>query len=261
MNKWYLDGISDTGETFIGYSADLSWKSLGLSYASCLEFDGRHTPVTTTDLFSKYPPKQQQNGITWSSNGLECSGDWYEPLAEALPPQTLYQDEQGAVVWHCLQPLSMMNLQSSSLNFTGLGYVEQLELTILPWHLPMRELHWGRFLSSDAYLVWIEWRGIQPLTLIYLNGTALEDATMTDFGVFWNGGGLYLHDQIVLREGPLVKTALADIPGIRSLFPQQILYTNERKWRSRGTLSYDGTMHTGWVIHEVVRFHHHAQNN
>ena len=254
MNKWYLDGISEAGETFIGYSAEVSWKSLGLSYASRLEFDGQRAPATATDFFRSRQPQAAGRSLTWTSKRLSCSGTWHTALADALPPLTLYDSSQGKIIWHCLQPLSEMHVQTSDRKFNGLGYVERLEMTMLPWHLPIRELRWGRFLASDVYLVWIEWRGPHPLTLAYVNGTALDDVQIAESGITWNSGGLELNDQIVLREGPLIHTALAGFPGIQALFPKCILDTDERKWRSRGILSHKGKTHTGWAVHEIVRF-------
>jgi hypothetical protein len=256
LHKWYLDGIAETGETFIGYWAELAWQSFGLPYASCLEFDGRHAPVTQTHVLRENPPQYTEAGVTWASNGLACAGNW-QPLAAEIPPLTLYADETGVVIWRCLHPLAQARIQSAMLHFTGLGYVEQLELTILPWRLPMRELHWGRFLSSDAYVVWIEWRGDHPLTIVYLNGISVGNVMVTTSALAWEGGGLELDDTVVLRDGLLIKTALARVPGLRALFPKTILHTRECKWRSRGTLSSHGTVHTGWAIHEIVQF----QNN
>ena len=62
-------------------------------------------------------------------------------------------------------------------------------------------------------------------------------------------------DRQVLREGPLLRTALSNLPGIQTLLPLRSLHTYECKWLSRGRLKEDGSESgRGWTIHEVVRF-------
>jgi hypothetical protein len=254
LDKWYLDCITDSGQTVIGYSAELEWKSFTISYASYLAFDGKQAPYSKTSLFREHPPKATIEGITWNSNGLSCGGHW-KPLQAKFPtPLTLYQDKSGSVIWHCLQPLCEVDVTLDGNNYTGLGYVERLKMSIEPWHLPIKELRWGRFLSKDTCLVWIEWRGPKPLTLVYLNGIELDNVNVTDFLLSWDKGHLALCDQVVLRNGPLVKTALAKIPGVRSLFPGSVCQMKECKWRSAGELLHKGQSFKGWAIHEIVQF-------
>ena len=53
---------------------------------------------------------------------------------------------------------------------SGLGYAERLVLTIPPWKLPIETLRWGRFLSPSDWIVWIDWQGEHPQTIVYRNG-------------------------------------------------------------------------------------------
>jgi len=253
LNKWYLDCVSETGQTFIAYSAELAWRSLGLSYASCLEFDGIHRPFTRTTPGLGGLPTLAPGEITWASEGASCSGCWRPVFTHPISPVNLYQDDAGSVVWHCLAPLSQVSISREGAEFAGLGYVEHLEITVAPWRLPIEELHWGRFLAPNTYAVWIEWRGLHALNLVYVNGQRVESVNVSSSTLSWEGGSLALSEQVFLRNGPLVNTALSNIPGARSLFPKSVLDTDERKWRSRGELSLDGETHSGWAIHEVVR--------
>lgn len=258
LNKWYLDCITDSGETFIGYDAHVTWKSFGLSYASCVEFDGIGHPATRTVLGNSSPPTHEANHIHWNQARLGCSGHW-QPLSAELPPITLYQSSEGSVVWHCLQPLCKSTVQHNEKTLIGLGYAEYLQMSLPPWHLPIQELHWGRFLSAGAYIVWIHWRGSHPLTFVHLNGHQVEGVSITASSLSWPNGSLALTEHAVLRDGPLIKTVLSGVPGLRSLFPRSLLHTRECKWRSRGMLTHKGQKHTGWALHEIVHFYHKEQ--
>ncbi len=253
LDKWYLDCVSEIGQTFIAYSAELAWRSVGLSYASCLELDGMQTASARTSLGSERLPTLATGEIRWASQGLSCSGCWRPLVPEAVRPIHLYQDDAGAVLWHCIAPLSEVGISREGAAFGGLGYAEHLSMTLAPWRLPIEELQWGRFLAPDTYVVWIQWRGSHPLNLVYVNGQRVRSVDVSSSTLSWKGGRLVLSEQVVLRKGPLVNTALAKVPGARSLFPRSVLYTDERKWRSRGKLDLDGRTRLGWAIHEVVR--------
>ena len=253
LDKWYLDCVSEAGQTFIAYSAKLAWRSLALSYASCLESNSVHRPVTRTRLGFGDLPTLARGEITWALQGTACCGRWRPLVADAIPPVTLYEDDSGSVVWHCLGPLSEVSINRDGAELGGLGYVEYLALAMAPWRLPIEELQWGRFVAPDTYAVWIEWRGPVPLNLVYVNGLRVEPVKVSSSTLSWEGGSLRLSEQLILRQGPLIETALSSIPGARSLFPKSVLETHERKWRSRGELSLNGETHKGWVIHEVVR--------
>jgi len=255
LKKWYLDCISDKGRTFIGYSAEVAWNALAFSYASYLSSGVIAKKQSKTSLIREKSPKiTSEKIITWKSDRLRCSGSWHPHLSNKLSPLRLYEDETGFLSWHCLQPVSKAHIRLQDQEFDGQGYVEFLEMTILPWKLPIRELHWGRFISQNSYLVWIKWLGSHPLSLVVLNGKRIEAAQVSEREIAWDGGLLEIHDQVVLREGPLVRTALAKIPRVGSLFPKSVLDTHECKWRSRGKLVHHGKTDIGWTIHEFVQF-------
>ncbi len=254
LDKWYLDCVTETGRTAIGYSAELGWKSLVISYASYLKFDGQHAPSSKTSLLRVRQPEATAEGIAWESDGLSCSGSWRPLLAKGLPPLTLFQNDAGSLTWHCLQPLSDVHLTLGKEEYSGLGYAERLVMSVAPWRLPIKELHWGRFLARSVYVVWIEWRGPQPLTIVYLNGEKIKNVHVSEFALRWDEGSLELSSHACLRNGSLIKTALSKIPGASSLFPKSVLHTRECKWRSFGKLTYRGGTQGGWAIHEIVRF-------
>ncbi len=138
----------------------------------------------------------------------------------------------------------------------GLGYVEHMTLTIPPWQLPLHELRWGRFLNETNSLVWIDWKGDNPVTLVLHNGKEIQDVSVGNDSLRSAGGlCLSLKQHAIIRNGPLVSTTLSMIPGLSRIFPATILHTHERKWLSDGHLTLgDASVEKGWALHELVRF-------
>jgi hypothetical protein len=141
--------------------------------------------------------------------------------------------------------------------FKGLGYVDYLNLSVRPWRLPFDELRWGRYLSAQDSIIWMDFKGAFPETFVVRNGVTCRRASVTDDDIHLEDEGLALSfgDRQILRDGTLVSTALSVVPGIRSVLPARMLFTRETKWRSRGILRKgESTVNTGWTIHEVVRW-------
>lgn len=254
LQKWYLDCVSESGDTMIGYAADLNWNILRLHYSSVLRTAGNSRVIAKTSLAGSSFPQQQGQQITWNSGALNLEGVW---AAGGHPVQkVLFESEEGKVTWSCLHPRSQADIRiGQQEHFTGLGYAELLELTIKPWQLPLSELRWGRFHSATQTIIWIDWRGSRPLTLVIHNDKE-TGATVSDDRIVMNDGcELEFLEKEVLRTGPLVSTVLASIPGMSKVVPPSILHTHETKWRSRGRSQSPGQEpSTGWAIHEVVLF-------
>lgn len=256
LRKWYLDCVADNGDTCIGYSAALQWKAFTIHYSSITTTRGNSETKTKTSLGESSFPRMTDRRINWSSKALNLVGTW-TPISKPIQ-QRLYDSPEGMVTWSCVQPRSKVDISiGTNEHIEGLGYAELLELTIKPWQLPIEELRWGRFLSERDALVWIEWRGPSPLSVVFHNGKQMHDASITDDQVAIDGDRtvLKLTERTELRKGVLVSTALSAIPGIESIVPARMLHTYECKWRSKGVLSTDAAFpSTGWAIHEIVRF-------
>lgn len=248
--------MSNAGDVFIGYAAALRWRSLVIHYSSILQqLNGEATKVKTS-LHKISAPTISGTSLCWVSPHLGVEGNWQ---ATAAPlERTLFESDIGSIEWHCLQPCSRVEIcVGDQQPINGLGYVEHISISIPPWRLPIDELRWGRFLSETDALVWIDWRGLHPLTIAFHNGLLMENLQVTDQEIASNREKTVLAftDSQILREGQLIKTALSVIPGIRKLLPLRSLQTYECKWRSRGVLKQQGTvLSSGWTIHEVVRF-------
>ncbi len=266
LSKWYLDAVSPGGEAVIVYVAQLGWGGLALRYASLLELDGSGRARVASSVRDHADPAMADGRLAWSSDTLGVRGTWraIAPAAE----ETLLDAEHGRVEWRCLQPASEVELRVGARGgagervVRGLGYAERLELTVPPWRMPIDELHWGRFVSTQdergthASVVWIDWRGAHARRLAWVDGArAVAREVAEDRVTLADGAALALDRGAVLREGTLGGTVLAALPKLRDALPGRILGVHERKWRSRGVLERAGRPAVeGWAIHEVVRW-------
>ena len=257
LSKWYMDCVSETGDVFIGYAALLRWKAFTLKYSSVLERrKGGQTEVRTS-LVGFAAPQVTDSLLSWSSAALGIDGTWKALCAPV--ERTLFESEAGEIKWRCLQPRAAADIRiGKDRRLRGLGYAEHIAISIAPWHLPIEELRWGRFLSESDSLVWIDWRGPHPLRLVLENGVEARSAQeVTDGEIVFDEGRriLKLEESAVLREGALINTAFSVIPGIGKILPLRSLNTYECKWRSRGFLNgRSAAVGEGWAIHEIVRW-------
>jgi len=263
LTKWYLDCVSEKGAIFIGYWGEVHWHGWTFRMAQTLGHDAQGRLYTSTRSGRINPPIHSEDLLRWVAPRLGVEGLWTRTvpafrrrLFESTTGKTI-----GSVDWRCEMPRANVEIQfrdSSGRRLAGRGYVECLDLTVKPWQLPIRELRWGRFQSDADVLVWIQWSGAHPLTLMLHNEKVHEPghAAISQDRVVLPGGAatLDLHDHKVLRDGPLVSTALSRLPLLRQRLPGQLLGVHESKWLSRGTL-HRGPQDTpshGWAIHEVV---------
>lgn len=254
LSKWYFDCVSDSGEVFIGYAASLRWKTFSINYSSSLRKQPGRDAQVNTSLREFTNPRVSATAFEWSSPQLDVSGTWNSTAAPIS--HILLESDAGSIEWHCLQPCAHANVRTGvEGELAGLGYVEHLTMSIPPWQLPIDELRWGRFLSAGDALVWIVWRGAKQLHLLFHNGVQVESARSVDCGFEAREISLALEKETTLREGPLIKTALSQVPGIQRIFPPRILRAHEHKLLSKGRLKKPGPETSiGWAIHEVVHF-------
>jgi hypothetical protein len=255
LSKWYMDCVSEEGDVFIAYVASLRWKGLKINYSSTLRRQHDAPTEANTSLKRYSAPEIAGGSIHWCSKALGVEGKW---TATSQPiERTIFESDAGSVEWRCLYPSATAEVSTRNRHkLKGLGYIEHLTMSIPPWRLPIDELRWGRFLSNNDALVWIDWRGASNVRLAFLNGVQVEGAVVTEREVAIEQDKviLALDEDLVLRQGPLIKTALSMIPGIQKLIPFRSLHAYECKWRSRGILTHDEHVSAGWTIHEIVRW-------
>jgi hypothetical protein len=250
-----LDCIAENGDAAIVYVAHLRWNSLSLNYAFLLTLEG-DLLRTTYSLRPCALPKTDGDFISLQLAHPKIHGTWHshQPAFQ----KCFLKNAQGSVDWNCLQPCSEAHLHlPNGRKIVGLGYAECLTLSIIPWELPIHELHWGRFTSKDQSLVWVDWRSPYHSRYVSHNGRELASCTITENAVLAPADQIRLElDQgRILRSGAIADTVLRGISNLIQLLPRNLLAMEECKWRSRGTLRSAGDLtSSGWAIHEIVKF-------
>ena len=251
LEKWYLDVASDGGEAFIGYAAKLKWKWINLNYAGYTFLNSRSV-IKKRNSFSRTPfPEVEGNKMQWK--GLDCEASW--SAKDGAISEILYEDEKGSIIWNCLFPKASSRVRVGTNVVDGFGYAESLQLTMLPWKLPIHELHWGRFLTADETIIWIRWIGPVPKTIVYHNSRRFDHVEIASDKIVFGEFTLDLRNSISMRTGTLFANVFSRFPSLAKLFPKSILQLQENKWLSNGTLYRNSTVIAfGKAIHEVVRW-------
>jgi hypothetical protein len=248
--KWYMDCVTDPGDTAILYCAELRWRGLHAVYSSVLSAHG--ASVESHGSMARYRLSSTGGEILVELPRLRVSGRWE---ASAAPfQQTVYEDASGSVLWNCLQPRAAVQLRVGDREFIGLGYAECLTVTLPPWRLPMSQLRWGRFVSPQDSLAWIDWQGPYSTSFAVHNGNRCETLSVSDSEVALRGATLRMEESFFLRGGRLGSAILPRAPALRELLPRSLANIEEYKWRSRGILNAQARVSKGWAVHEVVHW-------
>ena len=150
LSKWYLDCVSEEGTAVVGYFARLRWRSLGLEYAAALVAPEDGAPRQVHALRSLRPPALSGGVCTWRCEAVGVQAEWR--ALDAPVRRELLRTPAGSIRWTLHQPRSEAHIRLAGDllpgpgEIRGLGYVEELELTMPPWQLPFDVLLWGRFL-------------------------------------------------------------------------------------------------------------------
>lgn len=254
LTKWYLDCVAENGDAVILYVADLRWNALKFHYASLLQVLGGAVSAASS-LRGSAMPAVQDGTIAVNLPQLGIEGTWQE--LRSPTKRTIFESEHGSVEWRCLQPMSRVNLLFRGTNrLTGRGYAECLMLSVLPWKLPMHELHWGRFLSDADAVVWIDWRGPHQYRIAVHNGEERQVSSLTQSEIVFadSDARLALDNGLVLRQGRLGDTVFPGISHLARLLPHSMLSVSECKWLSRGFMHSTKAESSGYAIHEVVKW-------
>jgi len=248
--KWYMDCVTGQGDTAILYCAHLRWRGAALSYSSVL-CAGEHG-VDSRSSMARFDLAVADNEIGVIFPCLKVSGCWQ--AAAPSYKQTVFESEAGSVEWNCLQPGSTVRVRIGARELVGLGYAECLTLTLPPWQLPMRQLRWGRFVSPEQTLAWIDWQGPFATSFAVHNGRRCELLSASEEEIVLSNATLRMEHSLPLRAGRLGATVLPAAPRLAKLLPRALRGIEEQKWRSQGVLQSEGNVSRGWVIHEVVHW-------
>jgi hypothetical protein len=254
LSKWYLDCVTETGDAAVLYWALIRWGALQIRYGAALIRPHAGVPTDRYTLLPDAPPIVEPDGsVHWECGRLGVSGTWVGRTAGI--ERTLLEQADGEIRWKCVSPRAEATVRVGDRTLRGLGYVEHLTMTVKPWRLPFDGLRWGRYVSSDDAVIWIQWEGGDPRTWAFGNNVERRRVRITDFGVELPDAGLSLtfEEGQVLRAGRLTATALRSLRVLASLLPRW-RRAYETKWLARAALAGPGTRSTGWVVHEKVRW-------
>ena len=264
LSKWFLDFTTDDRIAMIFYAAEMRWHGFSARYTSWLD----HSPDKGTRCKSRFTSVQfpviNGNLITWSDPKFDVSGTWF--AREKPISARLFNSDSGFLDWICYQPKSDVSLTVGNELLKGSGYTEQLIMTTLPWRIPMDELRWGRYVSDQNSLVWIELRQRQRQQWLWLNGEKIEKSIIEDDRIEIPEQEFLLNlDRSTILESEKKISAVTGklvryFPGFNRIMPVKFLMADETKWLSHGTLQVkEQNQDTGKVIHELVNFNPPAQ--
>lgn len=252
LTKWYQDSVDPAGRAAIAYSTALGWRGRTVSWHAVALYEPGGPPREWTSVARTDLPSRENGRIAWHPRTLGAAFS-ADPLLQPFNVRFM-DDHRGVVDWTCEAGAAHTSMVLGCGSVEGLGYAERLLLTVAPWRLPIHELRWGRWISADARhaIVWIDWRGAEPATAVFVNGVRQLRAAVTDDRVTADGLALTLSSPRVLHARS-IGDILARIRPLGALVPASWLAVEDRKCLSVGTL--DGADRTtGWAIHEIVRF-------
>lgn len=259
LNKWFLDFIGNNGETMIFYSAKLTWKGFSVHYASWIDYQPESGIKVNSHFLNVQVPEIKDNLITWNDETFKISGTW-ETKNDPIHAR-IFDSDDGFLDWNCFQPASSVQLNINNKIIQGNGYVEQLILTTLPWHIPMNDLRWGRFHTQHDTMVWIELLEENKQQWLWLNGEKITNCSIEDNHIssVEKNFSLKLDRGVTLESEKkifqVVQNLLSYLPGFNKFMPSKFLMADNHKWLSKGEFQKNGNPVTqGMAIHEWVNF-------
>jgi hypothetical protein len=248
LEKWYGDVVTAQGggAGAIVYAARLGWGPLRAGYGATLLFGD--SPRGSATIRGVALPRLASDIATWRNEALSADASW---CRDADPIESCLADgPEGAIRWTCHMPRAVAHMRIGDTTFHGLGYLEQLVLTLPPAKLPFRggALRWGRYLSTQHALVWIAWTGAEPRQWAWLDGVAQAGVENLDGG--WR---LVFHESRPIRDQSLLTTIRLPLPQLARRLAGALGTVREHKRVSRATLvNGAGSVDEGWAIHEEV---------
>lgn len=245
IKKHYFDGIDESGNAIILYSAKLEIFGIKIPYSSCI-FSSSNKIFEKSTLKKSLVENQKIE-----NKKLNFSGTWQnleKPVSEIL-----IDEDSKYLKWNCHTPKAKFKLNLNDELFEGLGYAETLEMNFAPWKLPISELKWGRFLSENNCVIWIEWIGEKPLKKIFWNGKPIENAEISDSGIVFKNENatLIFENPISIKDEKLLAIA-EKYKFLKLFFNKKFLESREIKFKSSSILKFEDQEETGFSLYEKV---------
>lgn len=251
LHKWYVDCVTRAGDAAIVYAGRVALGPIAVPYFELMTASASLPVARLRRVSGCARVTAAGPELTLDASPLGVTGRWtsrHSPISV-----TLLDDERGTIAWRCRQPggRATLHLPDGSI-MVGLGYAEELVMTVAPWALPFDELRWGRFVGEHRSVVWIDWRGDLNRRWVFADGMAVDASAVERDRVVWPGASLEIESGRVWRHGALGKTLAG---ALAACLPRRVSRAVETKWISPAVLRDDtGAGETGWVIHELVRW-------
>jgi hypothetical protein len=252
LKKSYLDLTDKEGNCFIVYQAEIRSFLLKLTYSGLISC-GSGTTASELSSIRRNHVLTEGRTIALSNNGLNLAGRWGPSLCNKRA-FAWYEPGTGRLEWSCHHPKAATMIRLNGKSFRGYGYAETITMNFKPSRLPLSELRWGRFLSRDNVVIWIEWKGRQPLNLVFHNECEHHDAMISENGLSFGNNEFRLRftDPVSVRSGKL-ESVVRHIPVLRLLFRKSILNSVEKKFKSPTILEKNNmVLDSGWSLYETV---------
>jgi hypothetical protein len=252
LEKLYLDCLDDRGNCFIIYRAELQLFFLKIHYSSLIFSDSTGT-ITEKSSLKKTGKPDSDDLLIFDNNILNISGSW-QRHENPLPAFCFTDNKNSELVWNCHHPRALTEIAFNGDKFRGYGYGETLTLSIKPRNLPITELSWGRFLSEQYTIVWINWKGKHPVNKLYCNGIEYQDSTFEQERIIFGKGAheLLFKEISLIRKGKL-SNLFSGTPWMKIFFNIRILNSLETKYKAISVLTINQEISsTGWSIYEIV---------
>ncbi len=253
LAKWYLDVVTDRGAGAILYSARLRWGPLRARFAAALHFDEAEAADRDQVAWRGVQhPRMTGDVLTWSHPRLRADGRWIRDA----PPVTrrILDSPDGAIDWICHMPRARARVRIGDAELEGLGYAELVEMSISPRKLPFHALRWGRHLSPERWLAWIELANGGERRWVWLDGVEQQGAVLAeglpalaDGRTLRVDGGreLWFRSTIARMRGPM--------GGLLRWLAGPVAAMRERKRVASSALMDAGRpAGSGWTVYEQV---------
>jgi hypothetical protein len=250
LEKWYLDVVSPSGEVAIAYWGCVRSGPLRCTFSGVRLGTPGAQGAWRFSLRGVAPPVAAGGSLGWRAAPLGVHAQYRG--REKSFGRRLLEMEAGVLDWRCVVPGAAARFEIGERVVEGVGYAERLTLGFHPWKIPADEVRWGRFLSADVTLVWIDWRGAHPQRLVFRNGRGVEALSLDDRAIALSDGAeLRLTSPRLLGDEDL-GGMLAPLRPLRALLAP-LARTRQARWLSWGELQgQDGALHKGWAVHERV---------
>ena len=250
LKKWYLDYITPDYDTSIFYKGSLRYGPFEVHHCSELKKD--HGYVTNKIFWDN-----KNCSLTCSENivAFKLNDKTFSWKSLCSPfTMSIYEKGNKFIKWHCVLPLAKVEVSGFEGVQSIFGYVEQLETNILPWEFEFDNLIWGRFTNAQTSVVWMNLVGPFSRKLVLVNGKEINADKISKTEIIFNGGNINIQDMIILREGNLMSTLLANMPFLKQIVPKTGLPIYEQKILAKGFLTLGGQIQEGQIIHEIVKW-------